>query len=426
MGFRFIRGSKQGWDSLPVRFIEIPLVDFFSNPHDQSENMCNTVTTFARACQLTLNIVRAQRPGAYGYALYVARQYVVVVCKRFLCQVDSVDIPYKAEKIRELELEIEAVDEILRDHWPAETLHIDAAPDLVRIWMSMTIFHIVFAAIAPDFDPEGEDDLVECIRHCEHGEEWIALTKDLRPNAALLDYSECIVSTTVARWRVSPTLSNWEKLIRDTSILDGVKDVFRCARRALDPLRGRPCKQDGEEWEDMLAKGRRLIQQALGECDVISRLCAGHKWVAVRRLLTYMDQCATCQICFWAVRLPKANEAPSGSVDEIWDTERGWQCCEAERYNTLWCQRLADMEGRLLAALVRPFLRCSDSAPTWHLTSFETCFFLPHLRLVPPPPVHLIHAYPVVLTPCPPLLDLLTLSPALPAAPQLPGPQSGS
>ena len=403
--------EQRDWLSPVVRFIEVPLIDFEEDGY--SERLCNTITLFAKACNWTLRLVESNRPGHYGIALYVVRQFFVVVCKRFQAWVNRFNLA-TAQSEAVLREAIDGVQSILQDHWPARTLHVDAAPHLARMWMALTIFHTAIGAVASEYEPGGEVGFEDHVTDQEHGSAWLLSTRSLRPYASLLDYSDSLVGTTYAKWRDAECLKKWQKQIRTKAMEEPVKDLFQRARVATEPLRGRPWLhgEQREEWTWVLKEGKAAVQSALGERNAISRLCAGQKWVAVDRFFRHMDQCATCQIWFGAVRLTQANQAPEKVIGQIWDEACPWQCCEEEAYSMLWSKRRAEGEQRRLRALAYPLLEDREAAKAvdWPDTSAK-------LRKVPffferaAPPRRRLQVHHVHLTPTPALTSLIEAAP---------------
>ena len=305
MEIRFIPGDGQTWASLPLRLIEIQLIDFGDfvkqgpaiQQAKQAERVCRIVAEHAEACTLTLNLVHEGEPRLYSFALYIVRQYFVVVCER--CQTWANQLMITSVSFEEvkskLKSNIQEVQEILQEHWPATTLLPDAASELAKVWMGMNISLIVFTSVAPLWDRK--TGLFDFMQGFKYGPRWCQSSKKFRPTAAVFDYTDCVVATTFAHWKGHRGFQEWEKRVRDAVVPMPMQHLFKCAREALAPIR-----EQKECWQVVFEEAKRATEQAFGQGTTAFQLCTKHEWLGLDgHILKCLDQCATCRILFWPV-----------------------------------------------------------------------------------------------------------------------------
>ena len=105
-------------------------------------------------------------------------------------------------------------------------------------WIGMTVFQLVFVALAekhplPDILQAFEQGLVK---------EWYDQSKKLLPHTIAISLNHSIVGATYAPWRNWPCLTEWEKAIRDVGFSDS-------ARAKLDQARMKLTRVE-ERWQD--------------------------------------------------------------------------------------------------------------------------------------------------------------------------------
>ena len=222
-----------------MRHFRLSTVEHEKRP--QLMKHCSAVTGFARACRLSLELIQLVAPAFYDIELRVMRQYFVMVCQR--CRewlagyekditIGSFDSFQGA--VAKMDDEIGEVRKILEHHFPLSSLLAGAAPDLAKMWISMNIFHPVFAALASRFNLEFS--FKEHIEAYEHGVAWLDATKHFRPSAIIIDPSSQVVGITYARRNRLSYFQSWEKTTRDAAIKVSTRQLCVSARSALIPV----------------------------------------------------------------------------------------------------------------------------------------------------------------------------------------------
>ena len=225
--------------------IELPI---FAPTNISLRIQCMIIKDSGVACVSSLKLLEALELTLYKVGLSIVRQYYVIVCLRFQSWAKEQVIrqPEAREAWETLEAQLVKVERELRKEWSAEELTEAQADSIAKKWTLFTVFHVVFAALAPGINPKTGEHAYIREEHGELYEAWLHATASLRPAAILLNFTDQLVATSAAHWRKGNAgnpgrkqfrlLESWEKKLSGQGIAGDVQSLLTEARIAMLPF----------------------------------------------------------------------------------------------------------------------------------------------------------------------------------------------
>ena len=355
--------GRTRWTDPIVRVVSVDMMSFPDTLRTSSKVLCRhceIVQSFVHACQLSLQLIDQIEPRLLPLELYIVRQYFVVVCLRFAAWAKErgsfigADGKALRNSLDNLDKELQNLEGILLEHWTSEDLSLQVASVVVEEWVVMTVFHHVLVALASTFDlpsaSAADDNAFEThVLDTPTGRRWAEATSALRPTAMLINFTDQLVATSVAHWRIGEEeqakksrlqpFETLEKEVRRAGMAAETRVLLGKARGALQlfSVHNKPPLP----WSESFVKGSAELAKEQGHPTIFSKHCAGKTWLTVRGgSLQNFDQCPACRIKYADVHLPVPNtpEQPDhplklghnwGMKEEWWQPE---QCAEDEMF----------------------------------------------------------------------------------------------
>ena len=338
-------GGIPAWANPPVRIVSVAPIEFpddFCTDSKSLMRQCNIVRSFVDASGASLELVHEIERTLYALELYVVQQYYIAVCLRFYEWAKEPKRTHTSETeaaLESLEAALERLHARLAKFWSAEELSAERAVSITSRWVVLTIFHPVFAAFSStsDLTKAGSttpNTFAQYVGQTELGNEWYKATEALRPAAIVMDFTDGIVGTSVARWqtkvgqRKKSHFEMLEKQVRTSGIAAPARVLLAETREKLFDYSILEMP-----WGETLAKGSAAMQGEQGQPSAFSQHCRGKSWLTVRGAeLHHLDQCSACRIKYADVQLPVPN-APERIghpllLGDNWGKRESWQCAQ--------------------------------------------------------------------------------------------------
>jgi hypothetical protein len=224
-------------------------------------------------------------------------------------------------------------------------------------WVAASIFSPALSALALHAHLSLKGNIAKAAKSDKHWQLWLDICKPFIPHVAAFDKYHCLVGESQPRWPGVKPLQDWEQALRDARFSRSVRLLLSDGRNILKKSGCIPLKEITNPVEQFLLsddilnkpgcvplrevtvevdqailrdQGQAALRGSQVQAEIMT-ICSRSKWLALYIANSCpINQCSTCQCLFQDVRLSRANSGPHDILGSRWDTDRPWQCAEAD------------------------------------------------------------------------------------------------